>query len=176
SVGGTVCGLLLSRLSFGGDSVLARTVGAGALRARVLVREAGAPGAVRAALGVGAGISARPGPGAGAGHGSRRSVRACTRVRPASSRSLEESSDEAASPVAVPPGEGAAAGAAPSAAVPSAAAPPPATAPEAAAAAARPDAPLSAPAPAEPPPPSAPAVDLFGLALSVREACSPWDR
>src|SRR5690625_7795409 len=52
SVGGTVCGLLLSRLAFGGDSVLARTVGAGALRARVLVREAGAPGAVRAALGV----------------------------------------------------------------------------------------------------------------------------
>src|SRR5699024_1726544 len=51
SVGGTVCGLLLSRLAFGGDSVLARTVGAGALRARVLVREAGAPGAVRAALG-----------------------------------------------------------------------------------------------------------------------------
>src|SRR5699024_4143743 len=40
SVGGTVCGLLLSRLAFGGDSVLARTVGAGALRARVLVREA----------------------------------------------------------------------------------------------------------------------------------------
>src|SRR5690625_4655572 len=30
SVGGTVCGLLLSRLAFGGDSVLARTVGAGA--------------------------------------------------------------------------------------------------------------------------------------------------
>src|SRR5690625_7146152 len=60
SVGGTVCGLLLSRLAFGGDSVLARTVGAGALRARVLVREAGAPGAVRAALGAGPGRSARP--------------------------------------------------------------------------------------------------------------------
>src|SRR5690625_5343669 len=86
SVGGTVCGLLLSRLAFGGDSVLARTVGAGALRARVLVREAGAPGAVRAALGVGAGISARAGLGAGAGNGSSGSVGAGTRVRPGTDR------------------------------------------------------------------------------------------
>src|SRR5699024_12528213 len=59
SVGGTVCGLLLSRLAFGGDSVLARTVGAGALRARGLVREAGDAGAVRAALGGGAGVRGR---------------------------------------------------------------------------------------------------------------------
>src|SRR5690625_2435857 len=79
SVGGTVCGLLLSRLAFGGDSVPARTVGAGALRARVLVREAGAPGAVRAALGVGTGISARAGLEAGAGIGSSGKVGAGNR-------------------------------------------------------------------------------------------------